>query len=85
VRPGHEMSTHYFLCSGGTSTDHTKKRIRTRYHEFVFLHPVGSGARKVDALFFMLRWDRYGFDKKRVGTRYAELVFSCIWWDLRVT
>jgi hypothetical protein len=23
----------------------------------------------------MLRWDRYGFDKKRGGTRYAELVF----------
>jgi hypothetical protein len=23
----------------------------------------------------MLRWDRYGFDKKRFGTRYVELVF----------
>jgi hypothetical protein len=23
----------------------------------------------------MLRWDRYGFDKKCVETRYAELVF----------
>jgi hypothetical protein len=23
----------------------------------------------------MLRWDRYGFDKKRVRTRYGELVF----------
>jgi hypothetical protein len=23
----------------------------------------------------MLGWDRYGFDKKRVETRYAELVF----------
>jgi hypothetical protein len=23
----------------------------------------------------MLRWDRYGFDKKRVETHYAELVF----------
>jgi hypothetical protein len=22
----------------------------------------------------MLRWDRYGFDNKRVGARYAELV-----------
>jgi hypothetical protein len=29
----------------------------------------------VDALFFMLRWDRYGFDKKRFRTHYAELVF----------
>jgi hypothetical protein len=23
----------------------------------------------------MLGWDPYGFDKKRIGTRYAELVF----------
>jgi hypothetical protein len=23
----------------------------------------------------MLGWDQYGFDKKHVGTRYAELVF----------
>jgi hypothetical protein len=23
----------------------------------------------------MLRWDKYGFDKKLVGTRYSELVF----------
>jgi hypothetical protein len=34
-----------------------------------------SGARNGDALFFMLRSDRYGLDKKRVGTHYAELVF----------
>jgi hypothetical protein len=26
-------------------------------------------------LFFMLRWDRYGFHKKRAGRLYAELVF----------
>jgi hypothetical protein len=29
----------------------------------------------VDALFFMLRWDRYEFDKKYVRTCYAKLVF----------
>jgi hypothetical protein len=23
----------------------------------------------------MLRWDRYGYDKKRVGTRYVKIVF----------
>jgi hypothetical protein len=23
----------------------------------------------------MLRWDRYGFDKKHIGARYAKLVF----------
>jgi hypothetical protein len=34
-----------------------------------------SGARNVDALSFMLGWDRYGFNKKRAGTSYAELVF----------
>jgi hypothetical protein len=26
-------------------------------------------------LFFMLGWDRYGFDKKHTGTCYTELVF----------
>jgi hypothetical protein len=27
------------------------------------------------ALYFMLGWDRYGFDKKHAGIRYAKLVF----------
>jgi hypothetical protein len=27
------------------------------------------------ALFFLLGWGQYRFDKKRAGTRYAELVF----------
>jgi hypothetical protein len=34
-----------------------------------------SGERIIDTLFFELRWDRYGFDKKRFRTRYAELHF----------
>jgi hypothetical protein len=41
-------------------------------------HVVHSGvfeAQNGDALFFMLGWDRYGFDKKHTGTRYAKLVF----------
>jgi hypothetical protein len=62
-----------------------KKRIGTLYAELVFFHPVGStghivhsgasGARNVNALFFMLGWDQYEFHKNRVGTHYAELVF----------
>jgi hypothetical protein len=39
------------------------------------VHSGSSRARKVDALFFMLGWDRYGFHKKGVGTLCAKLVF----------
>jgi hypothetical protein len=28
LHPGHETSTHYFLCSGGTGTDSTKSVSR---------------------------------------------------------
>jgi hypothetical protein len=31
--------------------------------------------RNVDALIFMLGWDRYGFNKKCTGTHCTELVF----------
>jgi hypothetical protein len=57
----------------------------THYAELVFLHPLGSvghvvhygasEARNIEALFFLLRLDRYGFHKKCAGTRYTELVF----------
>jgi hypothetical protein len=80
-----ETSTHYFSCSGGTLTDSTKKHIRKSYPELEFLQPVGSTGhiahfvasrvRNVDVLFFLLRWDLYGFHKKRTGTHYAELEF----------
>jgi hypothetical protein len=38
-------------------------------------HSIASGMQNVNALFFMLGCDRYGFHKKHSGTRYAELVF----------
>jgi hypothetical protein len=51
----------------------------------VLLHPVEysghivhSGASvvwNIDALYFMLRWNRYGFHKRCTGTRNAKLVF----------
>jgi hypothetical protein len=31
--------------------------------------------RNIDALFFVLLWDRYGFDKNCFRTRYAKLIF----------
>jgi hypothetical protein len=62
-----------------------KKHDGSRYVEYVFLlsvgtaghvvHSGGSGERNVDALFFMLWWDRYGLHKKRAGTRYAKQLF----------
>jgi hypothetical protein len=61
-----------------------QKSVGASYVELVFLHLVGfvchvvySGAfeaRNIDTLFFILRWDRYGFHKKRAGTYYAEHV-----------
>jgi hypothetical protein len=64
-----------------------KKAGGTRYIELVFWHQVGSvghivhsgasGVQNVDALFFMLGWDRYGFAKMRIGTHYEQHVF-CI-------
>jgi hypothetical protein len=34
-----------------------------------------SDYRIIDTLFFKLRWDQYGFDKKRFRTCYAEILF----------
>jgi hypothetical protein len=39
------------------------------------VHSDASGARKVIAPFFMLGRVRYGFDKKCIGSHYAEHVF----------
>jgi hypothetical protein len=39
------------------------------------LHSGASRVRNVETLFFILGWDWYGFNKKRDGTLYVELVF----------
>jgi hypothetical protein len=39
------------------------------------VHSSASLTNNADALFFMLGWDQYGFDKKHTGTSYAELEF----------
>jgi hypothetical protein len=35
-----------------------------------------SGPQNGDAIFFLLRWDQYRFNKKCARTCYTELVFS---------
>jgi hypothetical protein len=69
-------------CSGGTGTYSTKKRDETCYVELCVFVSGGiygsrssSWVRNIDTLFFILRWDRYGYDKKRAETYYPELVF----------
>jgi hypothetical protein len=39
------------------------------------VHSAAFRARNIDTLFFILGWDQYGFDKKRVETHYTDLVF----------
>jgi hypothetical protein len=52
-----------------------KARWEMLRQTFVFASGA-SGAQNIDALFFILGLDRYGFNKKHARTRYAELVFS---------
>jgi hypothetical protein len=71
------MWTQYFSCSGGTSKNHTQSSLEHVITNF-FFHPVGfvahimhsaaSGPQNIDALFFILRWDRYRVDQKCVRT-----------------
>jgi hypothetical protein len=39
------------------------------------VHSVASGTLNINALFFLLEWDEYGFYKMRDGTPYTKLVF----------
>jgi hypothetical protein len=36
------------------------------------VHSVASRPQNIDTLFFMVGWDRYGLNKKRVVTPYFE-------------
>jgi hypothetical protein len=49
--------------------------IRTLVDYSIWLKDHHTGARIIDALFFILGWDRYGFDKMCARTCYTELVF----------
>jgi hypothetical protein len=69
-------------------------KICMDYAELVFLHPLGcvshvehsgaSGARNLYTLFFMVGWERYGYEKSVQGHVTLNLRF-CIQWDLWVT
>jgi hypothetical protein len=56
-----------------------KRHVRTRYAEVVCFASgescSASVPQNINALFFVVAWDRYGLNKKCVGTRYNELVF----------
>jgi hypothetical protein len=87
------MSTHYFSCSDGPGAIFIKARLDTLHRTCVFylvgfaghvVHSGASGARNVDALYFMLGGSGAVFIKKCTWTYYPELVFFCIRWDLQV-
>jgi hypothetical protein len=85
VPPGCQISVRPSSCSGVPDPVFIKSALGHVMQNSCFLHPVGStghvvhssasGAQNVIALFFMLRWDHYEFDKKHSGACYAEHVF----------
>jgi hypothetical protein len=76
---------HYFVCSGGTSTDSRKSAKGHVTLNLLFCPLVGSAGhvvhcgasrvRNVATLFFLLGRDWYRFHNKCTRTPYIELVF----------
>jgi hypothetical protein len=84
MRPWHETSMHYLLCSGGSSAVCIKRASGHVTPDMCFciwwdqrqvVHSGASGPCNVNPLFFMLGWDRCSFHEKHVGTHHVELVF----------
>jgi hypothetical protein len=84
VRLGHKTSTHYFSYSSKPEAVSIKSASGHIMPNLCFciqwdmghiVHSRAYGPQNVDTLFFMLGWNRCGFHKKRIGTRYSELVF----------
>jgi hypothetical protein len=84
VCPGHEMSSHYFLCSSGPGAVSIKSApghitpnlcfcIRWDL-QVMWCNAVCPGTKR-DCTIFRLGWDWYRFDKNHATTRCAELVF----------
>jgi hypothetical protein len=88
-RAGTRNTKFVFFASSGICGSIPRNARRDTIRQMRVLHLLGSmghvdhfgasGMRNVDALFFILGWDRYRFHKKHVGIHYAELVFLHLW------
>jgi hypothetical protein len=80
---GPQKSTPYFSCSGGPSVISIRSApghvplnlcFCIWWDLWVTVHFGASGLQNIDALFFKIGWGQGGIYRKRVGTRYVELV-----------
>jgi hypothetical protein len=93
VRPGAKHRRTIFHAHLGPVWN-PQKGCQVTLRQTCVLHPVGStghivhcgasASQNVDASFFLVGRDRYGFHKKHADTRMLNLCFY-IWWDLRLT